>query len=124
MLQAIGSTLSGFLVVTVLLGCGCAFMTGQAVAATWRPLWQAVAYALLLGAADRFLHFALFDGELLNIGGYLVDTLILEIVAVAAFLATRAHKMVTQYPWLYVRLGLFGWRSRPAPMAQEAEPRT
>lgn len=120
MLQAIGSTLSGFFVVTGLLGCCCAFMTGQAIATTWRPLLQVVAYVLLLGAADRFLHFALFDGALLNIGGYLVDTAILELVGLSSFLATRARKMVTQYPWLYVRQGLFGWRARQAPM-QEAQ---
>lgn len=112
MLQVLGSTASGFFVVTLLLGCGCAFMTGQAVAVTWRPLWQVVAYTLLLGCADRFLHFALFDGALPNAAGYLVDTAILEAVALAAFLATRARKMVTQYPWLYVRQGLFRWRER------------
>ena len=112
MVQMLGSTWSGLFVVTLLLGCGCAFMTGQSIAVTWRPLWQVVAYTLLLGAADRFLHFALFDGALLNVAGYLIDTAILQAVALSAFLATRARKMVTQYPWLYVRQGLFHWRER------------
>lgn len=119
MLEAIGSTLSGFVIVTMLLGCGCAFMTGQAIAITWRPLWQVVAYTLLLAAADRFLHFALFNGALLNPGGYLVDALLLEAVALAAFLATRARKMVTQYPWHYARRGLFAWRERQASLQGE-----
>lgn len=114
MLQALGSTLSGFIIVTLLLGCGCAFMTGQAIAATWRPLRQVVVYVLLLGGADRFLHFALFDGELLNAAGYLADTGLLQAIAVSAFLATRARRMVTQYPWLFVRHGMFRWRDRRA----------
>ncbi len=42
-----------------------AAMTGQALARNWRPVWQVVPYALLLGAGDRFLLFALFDGALL-----------------------------------------------------------
>lgn len=112
MIATVGSTLQGFFVVTLLLGSGCAFMTGQAIAATWRPWWQAVAYALLLGAADRFLVFAMFQGQLLNPLGYAADTLILTTVSLSAYLATRARKMVMQYPWLYERAGLFGWRAR------------
>lgn len=90
-------------------------MTGQALANTWRPLWQALAYTLLLGVADRFLVFALFDGQLSSIAGYIVDTAILEIVAAAAYMAMRARKMVRQYPWRYERVGLFRWREREAP---------
>lgn len=112
MMTAAGSTVQGFIVVTLLLGSACAFMTGQALASTWRPLWQAVAYALLLGLADRFLVFAMFHGQLLNPLGYAADTVILTTVSAAAYLATRARKMVTQYPWLYERAGLFGWRAR------------
>jgi len=29
---------------------------------------------------------------------------------VVAYRVIRAHKMVTQYPWLYQRAGLFSWR--------------
>ena len=35
----------------------------DAIAQTWRPLWHIAAYMALLGAAVRFIHFALFDGE-------------------------------------------------------------
>lgn len=112
MLHAIGTTPGGFFVITLLLGCGCAFMTGQAVAATWRPMWQAVVYTLLLGLADRFLVFALFGGKLAHLPGYVVDTGIMLAAALTAFLATRARRMVNQYPWLYERAGLFGWRER------------
>ena len=49
-----------FAVFTVIIMGGAAFMTGQAVAGTWRPVRQAVAYSVLLGLTDRFLVFALF----------------------------------------------------------------
>ena len=90
-----------------------AFMTGQGLAATWRPAWQPALYAALLGLADRFLVFALYDGELLSLGGYLTDTAALIAIALFAYRFNRARKMVNQYPWLYERIGLFGWRDRP-----------
>ncbi len=55
-----------FIGLTVVLFGGCAFMTGQALATTWRPLWQVIPYALMLGAADRFLGFALFGGQFIQ----------------------------------------------------------
>lgn len=110
MLSAIGTTLAGFVVVTLLLMGVCAFLTGQAVAHSWRPAWQVGAYSLLLAVADRFLVFALFEGELLNIAGYVVDAVLIGAVAAAAYAATRARKMVAQYPWRYRRSGLFRWR--------------
>lgn len=99
-----------FIGVTVLFMGGCAFMAGQALAATWRPLWQVFPYALGLGLADRFLGFALFGGRLLSVPGYAVDTAVLLLIALAAYRMTQARRMVTQYPWLYRRAGLFGWR--------------
>jgi len=101
-----------FIGVTVIFMGGCAFMTGQAVSGTWRPLWQALAYALLLGAADRFLVFALFGGPLLSVTGYVLDTAIIAAIAAGAWRATRARRMCLQYPWIYERTGLFGWRQR------------
>jgi hypothetical protein len=101
-----------FIGLTLVFGGGCAFMTGQAVASTWRPWWQCVAYALGLGAADRFLGFALFGGELLSLPGYLLDTTLLALIALAAWRTTLARRMCVQYPWLYERAGLFGWRQR------------
>ena len=58
-----GSTLGDFIGVTLVLFGGAAFMTGQALAGTWRPLWQIVPYGLLLAAADRFFSWGLFDGR-------------------------------------------------------------
>lgn len=98
--------------VTLVLGGGCALMTGRALALNWRPDWQLIAYGLLLAIADRFLIFALFDGELLSGTAYLVDALALILVAALAFQATRARQMVRQYPWAYRRAGPLSWRAR------------
>jgi branched-chain amino acid transport system ATP-binding protein len=100
------------LLFTLVMGGWLAFMTGNALAATWRPMWQALPYAILLGAAERFFNFALFGGELLSVTGFLIDTTVLGLITFAAYRATLARKMVLQYPWHYQRAGLFGWRAR------------
>ena len=89
-----------------------AAMTGQGLANTWQPIWQAAFYCFLLGFADRFLVFALFDGELSSLGGFVVDTVILIAVGLLAHRLTMARRMVAQYPWIYERAGLFGWREK------------
>ena len=89
-----------------------AVMIGQGLANGWQPYWQVAAYCFLLGFADRFLVFALFDGELLSLGGFVVDTLILIVLGVIAHRLTMVRRMVTQYPWIYERAGLFGWRDK------------
>ncbi|HLO76429.1 MAG TPA: hypothetical protein VK196_08235 [Magnetospirillum sp.] len=101
-----------FVGITVLFMGGCAFMAGQALAATWRPLWQVFPYALGMAVADRFLGFALFGGRLLSISGYLADAAVLVAIALSAYRLTQARRMVTQYPWLYRRHGLFGWTAK------------
>ena len=88
------------------------FMTGQGLAAMWQPQWHPVFYGILLGFADRFLVFALFDGELLSAGGYFVDTAVLIAISLFAHRFTKARQMVSQYPWLYERAGLLGWREK------------
>ena len=65
-----------FLLVTIILGGGAAVLAGRAIAQTWRPWWQIVAYMLILGAAVRFIHFALFGGTLLSLHYYVVDSAI------------------------------------------------
>ncbi|MBX9635724.1 MAG: hypothetical protein K2X44_12145 [Magnetospirillum sp.] len=101
-----------FIGLTIIFMGGCAFMTGQALAATWRPMWQTVPYALGIGLADRFLGFALFGGDLLSLPGYGLDALVLVAIALAAYRLTQARRMADQYPWLFERDGLFGWRDK------------
>ena len=102
-----------FVGLTMVLFGGAALMTGQALAATWRPSWHAVPYCLLLAAGNRFLAFALFEGLLLHVTGYLVAAGYLIVVAIFAYRVIKAAKMVNQYPWRYDRAGLFGWREKP-----------
>jgi hypothetical protein len=93
-------SLGVFLLVSVAMGGGAAWLTGRAIAGTWRPWWQAIAYALILGAVVRFFHFALFEGTLLSSRYYLVDTIVCLIAALLGYRATRLRQMSTQYRWL------------------------
>jgi hypothetical protein len=102
------------LFVTGFLGGGAAWLTGRAIAHTWRPFWHLIGYTVLLGAGVRFTHFALFEAELLSLPSYLVDTLFLIVVASFSWRLTRTKQMVTQYNWLYERSGLLTWRARAA----------
>jgi len=112
MIAVLGSSLPVFIGFTCLLMGWIALMTGRAVANTWRPVWQVLPYAVLLGFADRFFAFALFGSRLLSVGGWIADTVILVFVALVSYREKQAFKMVSQYPWLYERKGPFDWRER------------
>ena len=112
MTTLIGGEIGPFFAMTVVLFGGAAFLTGQALAESWRPGWQIVPAALLLAAADRFLLYALFAAELASLSGFLIAAAILGAILSAAYYLTRARKMVQQYPWLYERRGPFGWREK------------
>jgi hypothetical protein len=101
------------LFVTGILGGSAAWLAGRALADTWRPMWHVVGYMLLLGAAIRFVHFALFDAELLSPLSYLADTLYVIVVGCLAWRVTRTQQMVRQYPWLYERASPLTWRECP-----------
>jgi hypothetical protein len=105
-------SLGVFILVTVCLGGGAAALAGRAVALTWRPWWQVVVYSLMLGAAVRFFHFALFDGTLLSIHYYLVDSAVCGALAFAGFAAARAARMAGQYPWIHEPDGPLRWRRK------------
>jgi ABC-type uncharacterized transport system permease subunit len=110
-----GEGLGVFIGVTVCVIGFAAYMTGQALANSWKPAWHAVAYALLLGLVDRFLIYALFEGRLLSPVGYVIDSGVLIAIALAAFRMAQVRKMIRQYPWLYARAGLFSWREKSSP---------
>jgi hypothetical protein len=106
----LGTTVGVWLAITVVIVGFAAYMTGQAIAGTWRPYYQLALYTLLLAGASRFLIFALFEGRLFSPTGYLIDLVVLLLIGTVAFRLTRARKMVSQYPWLYRRAGPFAWR--------------
>lgn len=100
------------LIVTVgLVGFG-ALSTGQALARNWKPLWQVWIYCVMLGAVDRFFIWGLFDGDATVVSGFVLDTAFLLIVGTLAWLATRAGRMVSQYPWIYERAGPLSYRRK------------
>lgn len=101
-----------FLGLTIVLFGTAAFLTGQAVARTWRSCWQVVTYAAILALASRFFAFALFDEELLSVPAFLAGWSALEALALFGFRLTQVHMMVSQYPWLYERRGLLHWVNR------------
>ncbi|MBV9860947.1 MAG: hypothetical protein JO267_02240 [Alphaproteobacteria bacterium] len=92
-----------------------AFLSGQALAQSWRPAWQLPPWALLLGAAHRFLLATLFGSVFIAPAGCLLGIALLGGIAAIAFYLTRARKMVQQYPWLYERDGPFKWRRLTEP---------
>ena len=106
----LGTSFGVFFGITAVLTGFAAYMTGQAIASTWRPYRQVLLYCALLGAVARFLIYALFQGDLWSLSGYLIGTALLMLIGTFAFRLTRARKMVRQYPWLYRRTGLFSWR--------------
>jgi hypothetical protein len=101
-----------FLGLSVVLFGGAAFMMGQALAETWRPIWQTVPYGILLALAARFMTYALFGADLLSITGLLASVAVILALAFTAFQLARARAMVAQYPWLYEPDGPFGWREK------------
>jgi len=102
-----------FILVTIVLGGGASALAGRAVAHTWRPWWQVAIYMVILGFAVRFIHFALFDGTLLSLHYYALDTLVCLIAGYFGYRIERVRQMVTQYRWINVRNGPMRWRRHP-----------
>jgi len=100
MLDLFAENAGAFLLVSVVLGGGAAWLAGRAIAQTWRPWWQGMLYMFVLGAAVRFTHFALFDGTLTDLAGYARDTAVAIAFAAAGFRTTRARQMARQYGFL------------------------
>ncbi len=107
-----GDTLLAVLLFNFVLVGPASFAAGHAVAVTWRPRWQIVLYTGLLSATLRFLDYALANGELWSVGGFVLGWVLQVAVAAFAYQLTRARLMVRQYPWLYQRKGLLGWEER------------
>jgi hypothetical protein len=101
-----------FLVLTVVIGGGAAFLSGRNLARRWKPLWRLFFYMALLAAAVRFFHYALFDSALVSLYYYLVTYALLVLAALLGFRMMRTSQMVTQYCWLYERTSPLTWRDR------------
>lgn len=101
-----------FFLVTVFLGGGAGWLTGRAAAQTWRAVRQVVIYSLLLGLAVRFIHYSLFEGTLLSLHFYLVDTAVCLIAGLLGFRTERTGQMISHYRWINEPAGLLRWRRK------------
>src|SRR2546428_11822462 len=88
---------SVFLLVTVAMGGGAAWLAGRAIAATWRPWWHIAFYMLLLALAVRFLHYALFDAAFLSLHYYAIDYAVCLAFGLIGFRLMRVRQMVSRY---------------------------
>jgi hypothetical protein len=98
-----------FVLITLVLGGAGAWATGRAMARTWRPMPMLVPYMILLTAAVRFLHYALYGEPLLSPALFVSAYVWLMLVGALGYRAMRAAQMATQYSWAYERAGL-NWR--------------
>jgi len=101
-----------FIIMTLIFGGGAAFLTGRGLASRWRPMWMAVLAMLPLTAGMRFLHFALFEANLLSFHYFLSDFIVMLAGSLLGYRWTLARKMVQQYPWLYEPSWPLGWKPR------------
>jgi branched-chain amino acid transport system ATP-binding protein len=111
----VGSVSWPVFVLVTLVGFGwVAYMAATALARMWRPWWQVLMYGAILGLGNRILEMMLYNGYLLSGRAYVVDTAYIMLVMLLSYRMALVHKMTTQYPWLYERTSLFGWREREA----------
>lgn len=108
----LGTTFGVYFTVAFVVAGFAAWMTGAAVASTWKPVFQVVAYCILLAFACRFLIFALYEGKLLSLSGIVIDAAILNTYGLIAFRISRVKTMVNQYPWLYERTSPWSYKER------------
>jgi hypothetical protein len=101
-----------FLLLTVVLGGGAAYLSGRALASGWKSPWVLAVYMLMFTAGIRFLHFALFEGQLTSLTYYVSHGLIILALAMIGYRVTLAQQMTQKYPWLYERSGPFAWREK------------
>jgi hypothetical protein len=92
-----------FLLITIILGGSAGYVSGRAIAQTWRPFWQVPLYMLLLAATVRFFHYALFWEVLLSLKNYVVDFVVVFAASAIGYRVTRSRQMAAQYGWIFGR---------------------
>ncbi len=105
-------TVLEFALITVLMGGWTAWRTGKSAAEGWSKYSTLVIYTLLLGVAIRFIHHALFNGSMLTLQYYAVDTVILLLFATAGYRYYRTKQMTNNYYWLYEKASPFSWKAK------------
>ncbi len=82
------------------MGGAAAFMTGRAIAQTWRPLWHIPFYAFAIACTVRFFHYALFEEPMMSAKNLAVDFAVMLISAAIGYRVYRSGQMARQYSWL------------------------
>jgi len=93
------------------LGAAAATATGRAFAQSWSPRLLVLPAMIGLAAAVHFLHYALFQEDLLSLYYYLVTFVVLFVAASLGYQTRRARQMGSQYSWTFEQHGLT-WRAR------------
>jgi hypothetical protein len=101
-----------FVLITVVMGGWTAWRTGKSAAEGWSSYRILVLYTLLLGVAIRFIHHALFNGSMLTLQYYVVDTIVLLLFATAGYRYYRTQQMTNNYYWLYEKVSPFSWKAK------------
>jgi len=107
----LGSSFAVFTGFTLLCMGSCAALVGMNLARQWQPARKLVPYALALGMLDRLLGHALFGSDLFSATGFVIDTYVVLMAALLAYHRVLGRLLVRQYPWMYRRFLIFGWRS-------------
>ncbi len=114
----LGGPVAVFVGLTVVLAGGAAWLTGRAIAEHWRPARQVLFACLGLAIAARFLTYALFQGPLLSLPGFVSAYVVLTAIGLVAYRVTLVERMVRQYPWRYRRTSPFTWAEIEAERAR------
>jgi hypothetical protein len=101
-----------FLILTVLMGGGAAFMAGRSLARGWKSPILLFIYMLVFTAGLRFLHFALFQSELTSLHYYISHGLVVMAAAFLGYRLALTKQMTEKYPWLYERTSPLSWRQK------------
>ncbi|MEN3931478.1 DUF6867 family protein [Microvirga sp. W0021] len=101
-----------FILISVIIGGWFAWMTGRAMALTWRSYLATIPCLFITTIGVRFLHFAIFQGTFLSLHYYFVDLVIAIVIGSLGYRFTRTRMMTRQYRWLYERTSPFTWRAK------------
>ncbi|MEN9895139.1 MAG: hypothetical protein RIR97_991 [Pseudomonadota bacterium] len=99
-------------VMVMLIGFWTAWRAGRSAAEGWKNEGSVVIYTLMLAVAIRFIHHALFDGPMLSLQFYLIDSVVLMVFSLAGYRFTRANQMANNYYWLYEKTSVFSWKKK------------
>lgn len=105
----LGTTPAVFVGLTLVVMGLPAVLAGRALGDNWRPASHVVAACFGLALADRFLVYALFDGPLLHLPGFLLAFAVLLVYGLVSWRVTRVQRIVQQYPWRYRRRSPFAY---------------